>query len=557
MTIPDDHLQSREGIDKSKKPPHEPVQVSGRSLKSLDDIPATTRDPGIVNLECLEGTGKLTTPPHDINSVSGPSHINRNVVPTTNSQLSESIESPHTTDPEVIDVDDDTITNPIYSSLRNRRFHRSAWSNSLRYHPREVDYSTPDEIIEFPPWKGEPTDRELYEFFTSKSQVPYLYLVVRRSDPEYFDDMDQAYTKGDFLRANRLRDELEQMRVLERRLSARLKLVRTYSDNLAQREADFACTGDVSLVRRTCTLAQIPSSLRFPDSGDRDVYAFQRDGAAWLLDRLIRGRGSILADEMGVGKTIQVCLTLLGARSFIKTVLLVSPKGLLSTWNGYLDSALHDHFTLKHGLDDDFHGPAVYTINYESLHKVRGRVWDVIICDEAHYLKKRSGKTHGLVNQLSCTRGKILVTGTPVMNSIEEVHPLLCLALGRYFGYPTVKVLKKVCGLYDSPLRGKHRRREFPHKIRLDEYHRELTRICRRHILRRYKTDIPELVTLLPRKTEYIVLLSPSTDLQQHYLELENEIEESDQILPSLNKLRVACLLQNDDNDKKLQSVNK
>ena len=65
------------------------------------------------------------------------------------------------------------------------------------------------------------------------------------------------------------------------------------------------------------------------------LYLFQKDGVAWLSGLCIHETGGILADEMGMGKTMQTLTFLFALMSTgaIKNALVVCPKSLMhTTW---------------------------------------------------------------------------------------------------------------------------------------------------------------------------------------------------------------------------------
>lgn len=173
------------------------------------------------------------------------------------------------------------------------------------------------------------------------------------------------------------------------------------------------------------------------------MYEFQEVGTQFL----VKARRAILADDMGLGKTKQAlnALDILGC----KRVLIVCPKGLIGVWEdeiarwsrGVIHTATSQ--TIK-GLDGS---RARFTLlNYEIIgHRLskgkvdvsrtnvlKGQVWDAVVFDEAHRLKNRSSRAfRGAKSITGCTANKggvlFLLTGTPLINSVDELWPLLHL----------------------------------------------------------------------------------------------------------------------------------
>lgn len=154
--------------------------------------------------------------------------------------------------------------------------------------------------------------------------------------------------------------------------------------------------------------------------------------------RLFRGR-VLLADEVGLGKTIEACLLLREylLRGLVKRVLILVPTPLVSQWQEELRSKFHLEFSIppRTGAADR----AAYWQNSErvlvslSFAKSRKRAqlvgavpWDLVIVDEAHHCKNRATQNWQLVNALK-RRHLFLLTATPVQNNLLELYNLLTL----------------------------------------------------------------------------------------------------------------------------------
>ncbi len=72
--------------------------------------------------------------------------------------------------------------------------------------------------------------------------------------------------------------------------------------------------------------------------------------------------------------------------------------------------------------------------------KSRKKMWDVVICDEAHRLKNAAAKRSQLVQKVKA-RQKILLTGTPIQNKLRELHTLMTIA--------TTNSRQKILGDFD------------------------------------------------------------------------------------------------------------
>jgi SNF2 family DNA or RNA helicase len=154
--------------------------------------------------------------------------------------------------------------------------------------------------------------------------------------------------------------------------------------------------------------------------------------------RYFRGR-VLLADEVGLGKTIEACLLLREylLRGLVKRVLILVPAPLVSQWREELDS--------KFGLEFSAPGPTELRKGEEywlgtdrvltSLSTAKSRrnfdavtsvSWDLVIVDEAHHCKNRDALNWKLVDALK-RRHLFLLTATPVQNNLVELYNLLTL----------------------------------------------------------------------------------------------------------------------------------
>ena len=196
------------------------------------------------------------------------------------------------------------------------------------------------------------------------------------------------------------------------------------------------------------------------------LYPHQREGVAWLAGCLVTGRGGILADEMGLGKTLQVAAAVRGAldSGLARRVLVVAPKTLLGQWaaelavvglgsmtHEYLSSVPSERAAALAAVGPPTGAGVLLTTygmvqhNFEALAGGGGgggsapgtpqqpSLWDVAFFDEGHKLKNVKTLQARNARALPC-RVKVLLTGTPVQNELEELHALLDLAAPGLLG---------------------------------------------------------------------------------------------------------------------------
>ena len=167
-----------------------------------------------------------------------------------------------------------------------------------------------------------------------------------------------------------------------------------------------------------------------------DTYHYQQETVRKVL-RHFKGR-ALLADEVGLGKTIEACLILkeYWTRGMAGRALVLTPPSLVSQWKG----ELIEKFGLTPASADDSafrSDPArfwqeepliVASIAMARLEPhaaaLAGTAWDMVIVDEAHCLKNRSSANWKLVNSLN-KKFILMLTATPVENNLVELYNLI------------------------------------------------------------------------------------------------------------------------------------
>ncbi|MGB0652525.1 MAG: SNF2-related protein [Thermoplasmatota archaeon] len=155
----------------------------------------------------------------------------------------------------------------------------------------------------------------------------------------------------------------------------------------------------------------------------------------------LQGR-AILADEVGLGKTIEAGIVMkeLISRGRARDILILTPAALAGQWQQELWDKFGERFT-KHddpefrgfgeGPDGTYnHNKVVASIDTakSSLHypDIIGREWDLVVIDEAHYLKNKKTQRYSLADDITA-RYAILLTATPIQNNLMELYNLINL----------------------------------------------------------------------------------------------------------------------------------
>lgn len=166
----------------------------------------------------------------------------------------------------------------------------------------------------------------------------------------------------------------------------------------------------------------------------------------------IKMGGIVLADEVGLGKTIEAGLVLRYVQeSGAKKILIVLPASLRKQWELELEdkfdlkSVILDRLTLEHDAGNwheklvDKQNFQIVITSYDYSSKLMKRFpdvkWDFLIIDEAHNLRNLNGtKRAKRLYNLSVGIPKILLTATPLQNSLMDLYGLISFIDPKIFG---------------------------------------------------------------------------------------------------------------------------
>lgn len=158
---------------------------------------------------------------------------------------------------------------------------------------------------------------------------------------------------------------------------------------------------------------------------------FQIAGIAYASRR----RTCILGDEPGLGKTIQA----IGVANYLglRRLLVICPAGLRLNW----ERELSKWHMWSSGVDVILTGPpkprplqsTVISYDLASRWTKNRGAYDLVICDEAHYLKNPTAeRTKAVLGSkrrgpglIHLAKRRLILTGTPIPNRVNEIHPLL------------------------------------------------------------------------------------------------------------------------------------
>lgn len=196
-------------------------------------------------------------------------------------------------------------------------------------------------------------------------------------------------------------------------------------------------------------LDEQPSNL----ASDVVLKDYQLTGLSWLNLLYQKKTSCILADEMGLGKTCQVIAFLAHIKQHYSRRgphLIVSPSSVLENWSREFQRFCPDllvevyygsqaerrdiRVNLKHRDDYDVLLTTydMATGSHDDQSFLRKRGFDVCVFDEGHMLKNRKSQKYAKLLRIP-SRWRLLLTGTPLQNNLQELVSLLNFILPDYF----------------------------------------------------------------------------------------------------------------------------
>ncbi len=151
---------------------------------------------------------------------------------------------------------------------------------------------------------------------------------------------------------------------------------------------------------------------------------YQETGVGFLLGAKLN---AILADQMGLGKTVQTIAAILSADT---RALVVCPANVLHNWAAEVARFTGEPVAFWHGRE--LSGPPEARFRITTYNSLRFRDWrdtdadqrPVLVLDEAHEVRNPETQRARLVEDLP-QQHRILLTGTPIVNGLEDYNELL------------------------------------------------------------------------------------------------------------------------------------
>jgi len=256
-----------------------------------------------------------------------------------------------------------------------------------------------------------------------------------------------------------------------------------------------------------------------------DLNPHQVDAALFAF-RSPLSRGAILADEVGLGKTIEagIILSQIWAERKRK-ILIIVPSSLRKQWNQellekfFLPSTILEaksfNQEVRQGKRNPFEQQEIVITSYQfarnKAEQVKAVNWDLVVIDEAHRLRnvyKTSNKIARAIKDTLANTPKLLLTATPLQNSLMELYGLVSFIDDYIFG--DIKSYKNQFA-------------RLTNDINFDDLKARIAPICKRTLRRqvleyiKYTNRIPITQEFIPTNEETILY-----DLVSEYLRRTN-----------------------------------
>ena len=187
-------------------------------------------------------------------------------------------------------------------------------------------------------------------------------------------------------------------------------------------------------------------------SAQVDLNPHQVDAALFAFGSPL-SKGVLLADEVGLGKTIEAGLVI--AQRWAENrrrILIITPSNLRKQWHQELSEkfflpcrileARSFNLVLKSGEPRPFEPEDMVVIcSYQfarnKADEIRRTIWDLVVIDEAHRLRnvyKPSNIVANALKEALSSRTKLLLTATPLQNSLLELYGLMSFIDEHAFG---------------------------------------------------------------------------------------------------------------------------
>lgn len=250
-----------------------------------------------------------------------------------------------------------------------------------------------------------------------------------------------------------------------------------------------------------------------------ELLPHQREALQWMRARTAAGWGfGLLGDEMGLGKTVEAVayISCLAAEMGAPRVLIACPASVVDNWVEHLARHVPSLLVVRASGSQRQRVATIHSLynvivtSYGCLRRdsyAYAATWlDCVIFDEAQALKGRNTKTHTAARVVKAPR-RFALSGTPVPNSVKELHALVSCLDASYLGSA-----KSFDARFTKPIEEHH-----------DTFAAEALRwLIDPLVKRRLKEEVLDL----PPKREFEIVVELTPGEREAYDALEGQLRE-------------------------------
>ncbi|ORX93201.1 SNF2 family N-terminal domain-domain-containing protein [Clohesyomyces aquaticus] len=291
---------------------------------------------------------------------------------------------------------------------------------------------------------------------------------------------------------------------------------------------------DIAISRGRSRHGSSPPRTEIPSLLRGTLREYQHDGLDWLANLYESDTNGILADEMGLGKTIQT-ISLLAYLAVDRGMwgphLVVVPTSVMLNWEMEFKKWCPGFKILTYYGDiaerkrkrtgwrtegKDMFNVVItsYQLILQDASAFKMRAWQYLVLDEAHNIKNfKSQRWQTLLNFR--TQRRLLLTGTPLQNNIDELWSLLYFLMPAGFaGEGRIAGLEEFTMALKNPTSQILEQGRQQLDAEAQKIVKKLHEVLRPYLLRRLKADVEKQ---MPAKYEHVVYCKLSKRQRQLY----------------------------------------
>lgn len=365
-------------------------------------------------------------------------------------------------------------------------------------------------------------------------------LKAYREDKKYVKLDDDTILEVDYETCKEANDFLEDFNLevkdlnkpVKKNLNYILKLIGGIDTNVSMDDEVIKIVEDIQNYKK--------DHIEIPEAYRGQLRPYQEDGFRWLKTLAKYEFGGILADDMGLGKSLEI-ISFLASDESKKPSIIICPMSLVYNWEmecnkwglnrkvmPIIGSSDDRELIIKNIKDDD---NTLYISSYDSLRRdiafYNKKKFRFIIADEAQYIKNQFTQKSEAIKSLDSEINYAL-TGTPIENGLSDLWSIFDFLMPGYLSnYSHFK------NRYESLIMHSD-----------DEAISNLQRRVAPFILRRLKQDV---LTDLPDKVEdyyYYKMENRQREVYDSYVaKIKDDLHnDGKNVLAYLTRLRQICI---------------